>query len=82
MKKDLILKIVFCSIVILMLFFIFNKVNKYLNAKIQYESVECSDRAYIIYKGYDDQITEYRTTDWSLRNSKCSEIEAEYQSGF
>ena len=82
MKKESILKIVFYFIIVLMLFFISNKINKYLDAKIQYESAECSDRAYIIYKGYDDQIPEYTIKDWDLRITNCAEIEAEYQDGF
>ncbi|MFA6463353.1 MAG: hypothetical protein WCT51_04945 [Candidatus Shapirobacteria bacterium] len=82
MKKEFLLNLVFGLIIILILFFTTFKVGRYLNAKIQYESTECSDRAYMIYKQYDDQIIEYKTTDWTQRTSECAEIEANYQKGF
>jgi len=31
------------------------------NARIAYESLECSDRAYMIYKSYDDQTDNVKT---------------------
>lgn len=80
-KKELIKYLILAMLLILTILF-FNKVNKYLEAKISFEHLECSDRAYMIYKDYDDQIDEHRTADWALRNSECTKIEAEYQKGF
>jgi len=58
------------------------KLDKYLDAQIAYASSDCSDRAYMIYKQYDDQIEPRPTQDWSSRITECAEIEAEYMSGF
>ncbi|MGI6373984.1 MAG: hypothetical protein ACOX0C_01490 [Patescibacteria group bacterium] len=82
MKKELILKIVFYLIIALSVLFIINKINKYLDARVQYENIECHNRAYIIYKQHDDQNYQAKNRDWSLRNTECSQIEAKYQRGF
>lgn len=82
MKKEDILKNIFLLIAITFLIVLVYKINNYFNARIAYQSAECSDRAYMIYKNYDDQEVDFKDRDWSLRNSKCVQIEAEYQSGF
>ena len=80
-RKELI-KSLFLVVFIIFAILIFNKAGKYLDAKIEFEYSECSDRAYIIYKTVDDQIDEHRTRDWAYRNSECTKIKAEYQKGF
>ncbi len=80
MKKESIYKIIisFISFIILLLFVY--KIDNYLDARIAYESVECNNRAYMIYTNYDKQNEEFKDRDWSLRNSECAKIEAEYKS--
>jgi len=68
-------------VALIVIFFIY-KINKYFDAKIRYDSIDCSDRAYMIYKQYDDQTTEHKDRDWSLRNAECVEVETDYQRGF
>jgi len=80
MKKEFILKVVFYSTIILMMFFAINKTDKYFDARIQYEEEECNNRAYMIYKYYDDQEEGVKTKDWLSRISDCAVISAEYQS--
>ena len=82
MNKDKKLNILFFIIIVLVVGFFVNKINRYLDAKINYANLECSDRAYMIYKNYDNQIEEYKENDWSLRNKECTEVETKYEQNF
>ena len=82
MNKDKKLNILFFIIIILVIGFFANKINKYLDAKITYDNLECADRAYMIYKNYDNQSADFRDKDWSLRNQDCTETEIKYKQRF
>jgi uncharacterized membrane protein len=81
MKKEEVIKNILLLIGVIFLILIVYKIDNYFNARIAYQSIECSDRAYMIYKNYDNQTDELKDRDWSLRNSECSEVDAKYQSG-
>ena len=82
MKKEIIK--ISCLIIglVIFTFSFYVLLNNYFNARIAYESLECSDRAYMIYKNYDDQTDDIKTQDWLERVSECAGIEGEYQSRF
>lgn len=57
----------------------FYTLGSYLNTRIEYEELACHDRAYIIYKEYDDQTDDVKTSDWNLRTDACAVTSAGFR---
>jgi hypothetical protein len=51
--------------------------NRYLHAQVEYSNIECIDRAYMIYKKFDNQSQDKKDKDWLSRINDCAEIKTE-----